>query len=269
MELVEIPLVKVTVSNGRRKATAARVEALAKSIFETGLQHPIGVTSDYRLIYGLGRLEAYRKLGRDKIPALVHEVDDVHAGLMEIDENLCREDLTAIQEAQALKRRKELWESLYPETKAHVAGGKAGGRGRTPIASDNVSFANDTAAKTGKSRRSVERSVEVAEKLPEEVQNILATSCVADNRAQLKLVADLEAPEQRKVAKLIAEKKAPTVQKALEILHPEEEEPDEGEDLSAKYAKELRKVLKPWVKKVNMPQLAGELLIAYGKELKA
>lgn len=76
--------------------------------------------------------------------------------------------------AKQLKRRKELYEALHPETKAHVAGGKTGGRGRPKIAGDKMSsamgeawaadrerksFAADTAAKTGKSRRTVERDI--------------------------------------------------------------------------------------------------------------
>ena len=43
-----------------------------------------------------------------------------------------------------------IYEALHPETKKGTAGGKVGGRGRKKIASDNVSFATDTAAKTGK-----------------------------------------------------------------------------------------------------------------------
>jgi len=97
----------------------------------------------------------------------------LHTQLAEIDENLIRHQLTALQESQALKRRKEIYEALHPETK--VGGGEKGARGKPKRQSDVlVSFTQDTAAKTGKSRRTVERAVEVAEKLPEEIQQAIA-----------------------------------------------------------------------------------------------
>ena len=51
----------------------------------------------------------------------------------------------AVVLAEHLKRRKELYEARGPETKAGVAGG----RGREKIASEIISFAIDTATKTG------------------------------------------------------------------------------------------------------------------------
>jgi hypothetical protein len=66
-------------------------------------------------------------------------------------------DLQAIEAAEQLAataRRKEAYEAMHPETKAHVAGGMA----RQGAANDNLSFAADTAAKTGVNKRTVERN---------------------------------------------------------------------------------------------------------------
>ena len=46
-----------------------------------------------------------------------------------------------------------------------MAGGKAGGNGREKVANDTMSFATDTAKKTGKSKRTTERKVSIGEKL--------------------------------------------------------------------------------------------------------
>jgi len=54
----------------------------------------------------------------------------------------------------------EAYEALHPETKQHVARAEAK-HGR---ASDNLSFAQDTAKATGKNRRTVERDAERGEK---------------------------------------------------------------------------------------------------------
>jgi len=64
-------------------------------------------------------------------------------------------------EARFLARRKELYEIKHPETRHGTAGAEAKHRG----ADDNLSFAADTAAKTGESERTVQRKVRRAEKI--------------------------------------------------------------------------------------------------------
>ena len=60
-------------------------------------------------------------------------------------------DAEGFTESQALKRRKEIYETLHPETKAGTAGGKASGVSRSgkDRTSDKMSFVQDTASKTG------------------------------------------------------------------------------------------------------------------------
>jgi hypothetical protein len=63
---------------------------------------------------------------------------------------------------RALRRRKEIYEALHPETRSVR---ERGGPGRGNKTSENValvSFTSDTSAKTGKSKRSVEMSVALA-----------------------------------------------------------------------------------------------------------
>lgn len=65
----------------------------------------------------------------------------------------------ATTRADALKRRKELYEAKHPESRANVRGGKSGGKGRPKSASDNVSlakpFAVDAARKLGVDERTI------------------------------------------------------------------------------------------------------------------
>jgi ParB-like chromosome segregation protein Spo0J len=93
------------------------IDALAASIREVGLLNPISVTRDRRLISGLHRLEAFRALRRRTIPAIVLAVSRDEAQLREIDENLARNDLSLLERAEHLCRRKELYEQLHPETR--------------------------------------------------------------------------------------------------------------------------------------------------------
>ena len=86
--------VKVTdVSIGHRyRRDPGDIGALASSIEQVGLLQPIGVTPDYRLIWGHRRLEAFRALGYETIPARVVSIDSIVLG--EYAENEVRKDFT-------------------------------------------------------------------------------------------------------------------------------------------------------------------------------
>ena len=93
-----------------------KAQEIAESIETLGrLLNPITVNTDLRLIAGANRLEAYKLLGRECIPAIVLSIDDVDAELAELDENLMRDELTAYQHALCVARRKKLYEARYPE----------------------------------------------------------------------------------------------------------------------------------------------------------
>ena len=98
------------------------VEELMASMKINGLLQPIVLrpaeSSGYWLVAGRHRLEAAKKLKWDSIPATVFDgMDADHAELAEIDENLVRADLTPIERALHVARRKELYEVEHPETK--------------------------------------------------------------------------------------------------------------------------------------------------------
>ena len=103
---------------------------------------------------------------------------------------------------------KSIYEAMHPETKQHVAGGKAGGRGRPKdIATDNVAvanFADDASTKTGKSARTVRRSVALGEKLSDAAVEILGDSPAANSKVALKALAALPVEEQEAEATRLA-----------------------------------------------------------------
>jgi len=68
------------------------VDALAESIVDIGLLHPIVVTPDNKLIAGRRRLEAFKLLGLVDIPATVVDLQEIARG--EFAENEIRKDFT-------------------------------------------------------------------------------------------------------------------------------------------------------------------------------
>lgn len=81
---------------------------LAESIREQGLMQPIIVRSiganKYEIIAGERRYRAAGIAGLTEVPVLIKEVDDKNALSLALIENIQREDLNAIEEAQGLQR---------------------------------------------------------------------------------------------------------------------------------------------------------------------
>jgi ParB family chromosome partitioning protein len=81
---------------------------LAESIKAQGVMQPILVRSvaegRYEIIAGERRVRAAKLAGLDEVPVLVKDVPDESAAAMALIENIQREDLNPLEEAQGLKR---------------------------------------------------------------------------------------------------------------------------------------------------------------------
>ena len=80
MQVEDIPINKIKVINPLRKIDESNVEGLMTSIKEINLLHPIQVAKqgdEYVLLSGGHRKEAFSRLGREVIPAVVREDDEL------------------------------------------------------------------------------------------------------------------------------------------------------------------------------------------------
>jgi ParB family chromosome partitioning protein len=220
-----VPIADIVIPKGRRRIDDANVKTIADSIKAEGLLQPIALTADYKLIFGLHRIEAKKLLKQKTIEARIYAVSASEAELMEITENICRHALDALDYSKALARMKALYLEVHPETAPGIAGGKASGESRKTeerTTADSAvvqpqpakSFASDTAEKTGKAERTIREDVAIGEAIPDDVAKTLAGTDVADNKSQLKQLAALPKAKQRDAAKKIASGKAETVAEA-------------------------------------------------------
>ena len=77
----------------------------AQGIMQPILVRPINATKDsYEIIAGERRFRAAQMAGLTEVPVLVREVSDEHAAAMALIENIQREDLNPLEEAQGVKR---------------------------------------------------------------------------------------------------------------------------------------------------------------------
>jgi len=96
----------------------ADLAELANSLREHGLVQPIVVRvrgDRYQLIAGQRRLAAARRLGWEKVPVRVLDVDDRQMSEIAIVENLQRRDLDALEKAASFKQYLATWNCTQDE----------------------------------------------------------------------------------------------------------------------------------------------------------
>lgn len=175
------PIEDIFISKKRRAPDMARVNSIAESIGDVGLMNPpaVCIRNDFTLndgevsdavpvlIYGHHRLLALKQRGEVAVECIVYEVDDLHAELMEIDENLARSELTPAEESAYILRRKQIWEEMN---------GKGGKILPTSSTGQKQQFASEVAQVTGASKRDVNMKIARARELGQDIHRIVGTS---------------------------------------------------------------------------------------------
>jgi ParB family chromosome partitioning protein len=104
-----VAIAEVTIGTNRRPLREDRVVELMESIKMNGLLNPITIDANCKLVAGLHRLTACKLLGFEEIECRVLTHSDAeHARLAEIDENLIRSELDALERAELWLERDEL-----------------------------------------------------------------------------------------------------------------------------------------------------------------
>ena len=101
---IELSKIKPNSFQPRHQFSEESIHELASTLDKDGLLQPIVVREkegNYEIIAGERRLRAAKQLAWAKIPAIVNNMDDSQAASLALIENLQREDLNPIDEAQA------------------------------------------------------------------------------------------------------------------------------------------------------------------------
>lgn len=186
---MQVPIGKIQIKEGRRSLDAGHVKELADSIRELGLLNPLTIDRDYVLIAGLHRLEAVKALGWEDVECTVSSLEGLAAELAEIDENIVRSDISTLEYGEILLRRKEIYETLHPETKEGIAQAISMNRTLGNNVSDKMSvtsksFVQDTAEKLGVVPRTIERQIQTAKNLMPETKEIILSRPTARCRSR-------------------------------------------------------------------------------------
>jgi ParB family transcriptional regulator, chromosome partitioning protein len=110
---VPIELIRPGVFQPRRRFAEAELEALAQSIREKGILQPLlvrplaGEEAEFELVAGERRWRAAQRLGLHEVPVIVRPIADSEALEIALVENLQRENLSPLEEAEAYSRLME------------------------------------------------------------------------------------------------------------------------------------------------------------------
>ena len=221
---------RIQVGRRTRTLNTERLEALVQSISTIGLRSPITVRIVPKmlvdgveeedvpvLVAGLHRLEAVKKLGRKSIDCFVEPGSELDAQLWEIDENLCRAELTELDQAEHLQKRQAIYEHIYPASRqGGLPGAPGGGKAKT---ANLAGFAVDTAKNTGIAERSVRRAVRRANEIDLTVRDRIRNKPeIADSGVELDTLANMPAAEQKRAIDIVDAGQAANVREAKKLL---------------------------------------------------
>ena len=220
-KVVRIRIADVQVLGNRRELVQDKVREIAESIKSIGLIPPITVRAVGNaaagsgepatvLVAGLHRLEAVRSLGGEYgeyIDAIYVDGDDVDARLREIEENLCRAELTVLQRAEQIDEwvRITEWDNTVS---GQVVPKPKGGRpeGSLAKAARTLPLPGGTVAAR---RKSLDRNRAIARISPQ-AKAAAKAAALDDNQSALTQIARV-APEaqSRKVEEVADRKRRP------------------------------------------------------------
>jgi len=102
--MCDIELIRPNRYQPRLRFSEKELDALTESVKEQGIIQPILIRKDeqgYELIAGERRLKAAKRAGLTQAPAIVREITDAELLEISIVENIQRENLTPMEEAEA------------------------------------------------------------------------------------------------------------------------------------------------------------------------
>lgn len=202
--LLMVKVSEIKIRTRLRATSDENIKEIAESIANIGLINPITIDQEGNLITGYHRLQAHKFLGLDEIPAIISSRKDLYARLQEIDENLKRAELTAIEKSAHIEERENLLRQLE----------KIAVQGDNRFSSSAKSTQKQRASELGMSRRNYQYLKEL-ERLHPEVRDLLNDTPYASKMMDLVMLSREDDDIQIRVAKALITGRANSIKRAL------------------------------------------------------
>ena len=214
--VLPVDIASIRIPDGRlRKVDEKAADRIADSIARVGLQSPVVLRPDpddpalHILIAGAHRLEAVRRLGWSSIEALIVDAETIETELIEIDENLIREKLTALDRGRFLHRRRHIFSEIHNSGR----GGDRKSADHARNAAPGLSWAEDAASSIGLSPRAVQRAASIGANISPALAEALADTPIARREGDLFRLSQMPISERDRALQLLQ-----TAQKPPETL---------------------------------------------------
>ncbi|MEQ8192194.1 MAG: ParB/RepB/Spo0J family partition protein [Candidatus Eremiobacterota bacterium] len=210
--MATVKISDIKIKPGRIPVDPVNVSEIAGSIKEIGLINPITITKNNTLIAGLHRIEAMKLLGKNEIPCVKMDIDELRTQIIEIDENIIRQKLHFLDRGEQLRKRKEIYEEIYQDAKVNIFKGNQ----YIDVPDAPIAFTTDVAEKLNISKRTVQEEIQIAEDLIAEAEEIIREKGMGKKDALL--LARKTQTEQLDIVEKIKSEEAKTVKGALKKL---------------------------------------------------
>ncbi|APO76076.1 ParB-like nuclease domain-containing protein [Rhizobium etli 8C-3] len=191
-----IPISEIVVPERLRAVEEEHALAIAQSIIEHGLINPITVRhtpaakkGNWTLVAGAHRLRAFELNGEPEIEAMVVEGDKAEAQLIEITENLFRNELSVMDRAVFVQSYRDVWESKHGKVEAGRPGNRANLAQLIQDETESGSFNQHVADRMGLSTRAIKRLSQISQHLHPALRSKLRGTPAADNQSLLLKIA--------------------------------------------------------------------------------
>lgn len=208
-EFKRIPINQIAVPDRLRAVEEEHALAIAQSIVEHGLLNPITVRSTpaagkgqtpYTLVAGAHRLRAFEINDEAEIEALVIEADKEEAQLVEIVENIFRNELSVMDRAIFVRSYRDVWEAKYGKIEAGRPGNRVNLTQLIGEEAETGGFSQHVATRMGISQKSVKRLNQISQNLTPKLREKLRGTPFADNQSMLLNLSKRAPTEQAKIA---------------------------------------------------------------------
>ncbi|CAD7055274.1 transcriptional regulator [Pseudorhizobium halotolerans] len=223
-DFLRTPIAKIHIGERLRPIDQAYVEVIAASMSQRGQISPIMIrktpakgkgATPYTLVAGGYRITAATLLGWTEIDAIVVEADGLEAQLLEISENLYRNELNPLDRAIFVMKYRELWEEQHGKI---TAGGdqKSKPHDADLIFAPGREVAKQVQERLGISSDKYERAVRIGRNMHPTLRQALRGTEAEHDQSKLLKLAKLPADEQVKVAAALKEN--PDIKPVLQWL---------------------------------------------------
>ncbi len=217
----QIPLVQIGANpdQPRKKFDESELADLAASIREKGVLQPIllrsvsGRSYAYEIVAGERRYRASKMAGLVEIPALVKTIDDNNAMEIALIENVQRENLNPIEEANAYKNLMECCDYELPDVSRLI--GKSDSYIRNMLRLTSLPASVQNLVEQGELSASHARTIAVAENVEDLAHKIVAEKLSVSDTEKLVKGAPRATSSRKHIAKTIDAKTVRDIEKKI------------------------------------------------------